>query len=148
MLLFSISCSNKETTGGGGGVYNVPTATGNAATDLTDATYSGNLNLVSYEPPEIKDALDDPLIGFQLQIAGNKIVRSGAYNGLVNVQILKTASGEYNASGTSNDGGTSVKEYIKFTVSGNNVEILEWTAVVSADGQGHKQTYKGSLTKQ
>ena len=127
---------------------NFATVTGNTATDLTDATYSGDLNLVSYEPPEMKDALDNPLTGFSLQIAGNKIVRSGAYNGLVNVQILKTASGEYNANGTSNDGGASVKEYIKFTVSGNNVEILEWTAVVSADGQGYKQTYKGSLTKQ
>ena len=142
MLLFSISCSNvyKVNDDGNG---DVPTATGNAATDLTDATYSGDLNLVSYEPPEMKDAFDNPLTGFTLKIASNKIASSGAFNGLV-----KTASGEYNANGTSNEEGASVKEYIKFTVSGNNVEILEWTAVVSADGQGYKQTYKGSLTKQ
>ena len=127
----------------------VPTATGNPATDLTDATYTGDLNLVSYDPPDMKDTFDNPLTGFTLQIAGNKIVNAGAYEGLLNVQILKTASGEYNANGKSNSEGINAEEYIKFTVSGDDVEILEWTAYISSEegGISYTHTYKGTLTK-
>ena len=63
---------------------------------------------------------------------------------LVNAQILKSGS-EYSAYGESNEEGLSVKEYIKFTVSGNIT--ITYIVAVSANGQNYKLTYEGTLYK-
>ena len=49
MLLFFISCSAEDKTGGdGGGADSVPTFTGDPATDLPDGYYQGTLSHKSY----------------------------------------------------------------------------------------------------
>ena len=141
MLLFSISCKNEDKTGGGED-YSVPTATGDPATDLTDGNYTGTLTRTAQVGSTTEDM---PTIdGFYLNIAGNK-AESGQLGALVNADILKSGS-EYSAYGESNEEGLITKEYIKFTVSGDNITIT-YIVAVSANGQNYKLTYEGTLTK-
>ena len=141
MLLFSISCKNEDKTGGGED-YSVPTATGDIATDLTDGNYTGTLNQTAQVGSTTEDM---PTIdGFYLTITSNK-AKSGLLGALVNADILKSGS-EYSAYGESNEEGLITKEYIKFTVSGDNITIT-YIVAVSADGQNYKLTYEGTLTK-
>ena len=140
MLLFSVSCKNEDKTGGED--YSVPTATGDPATDLTDGNYTGTLNRTAQVGSTTEDM---PTIdGFYLNIAGNK-AESGQLGALVNADILKSGS-EYSAYGESNEEGLITKEYIKFTVSGDNITIT-YIVAVSANGQNYKLTYEGTLTK-
>ena len=147
MLLFSVSCKNEDKTGGGsGGSVDVPTATGDPATDLTaTATYSGTVNRTASEGNNFTETME-----FVLNIDNNQIMAAGMFGGLSGKQILKSGS-EYSANGEMSEGEVSVKEYIKFTVStdGNSVELLEYTAGGSVAGQSFKVTYSGgTLTKQ
>ena len=148
MLLFSVSCKNEDKTGGGsGGSVDVPTATGDPATDLTAvATYSGTVNRTASEgnAAEFTETME-----FVLNIDNNQIMAAGMFGGLSSKQILKSGS-EYSANGEMSEGEVSAKEYIKFTVStdGNSVELLEYTAGGSAAGESFKVTYSGTLTKQ
>ena len=141
IILFSISCKNNDKTGSGDD-YSVPTATGDPATDLTDGNYTGTLKRTAQvgSPTEDQPTLD----GFYLNITGNK-AESGQLGALVNAQILKSGS-EYSAYGESNEEGLITKEYIKFTVSGNDITIT-YIAAASANGQNYKLTYEGTLTK-
>ena len=141
MLLFSVSCKNEDKTGGGED-YSVPTATGDIATDLTDGNYTGTLNQTAQVGSTTEDM---PTIdGFYLTITSNK-AKSGLLGALVNADILKSGS-EYSAYGESNEEGLITKEYIKFTVSGDNITIT-YIVAVSANGQNYKLTYEGTLTK-
>ena len=147
MLLFSVSCKNEDKTGGGsGGSVDVPTATGDPATDLTaTATYSGTVNRTASEGNNFTETME-----FVLNIDNNQIMAAGMFGGLSGKQILKSGS-EYSANGEMSEGEVSAKEYIKFTVStdGNSVELLEYTAGGSVAGQSFKVTYSGgTLTKQ
>ena len=148
MLLFSVSCKNEDKTGGGsGGSVDVPTATGDPATDLTaTATYSGTVNRTASEGNNFTETFE-----FVLNIDNNQIMAAGMFGGLSSKQILKSGS-EYSANGEMSEGEVSAKEYIKFTVStdGNSVELLEYTAAgSSAAGDSFKVTYSGgTLTKQ
>ena len=147
MLLFSVSCKNEDKTGGGsGGSVDVPTATGDPATDLTaTATYSGTVNRTASEGNNFTETFE-----FVLNIDNNQIMAAGMFGGLSGKQILKSGS-EYSANGEMSEGEVSVKEYIKFTVStdGNSVELLEYTAGGSVAGESFKVTYSGgTLTKQ
>ena len=147
MLLFSVSCKNEDKTGGGsGGSVDVPTATGDPATDLTaTATYSGTVNRTASEGNNFTETFE-----FVLNIDNNQIMAAGMFGGLSSKQILKSGS-EYSANGERSEGEVSVKEYIKFTVStdGNSVELLEYTAGGSVAGESFKVTYSGgTLTKQ
>ena len=141
IILFSISCKNNDKTGSGDD-YSVPTATGDPATDLTDGNYTGTLNRTAQagSPEQDQPTID----GFYLNIASNK-AESGQLGALVNAQILKSGS-EYSAYGESNEEGLSVKEYIKFTISGNNITIT-YIVAGSANGQNYKLTYEGTLSK-
>ena len=123
----------------------VPTATGDPASDLAEAKYTGSVRRTANEGAAVGAENFD----FVLEIAGNKIVSAGMFGGLSDVQALKTASGEYNANGKMT-GDMNVDEYLKFTVSadGNSVEILEYTASGSSGGQNFKFTYKGTLAKE
>ena len=147
MLLFSVSCKNEDKTGGGsGGSVDVPTATGDPATDLTaTATYSGTVNRTASEGNNFTETFE-----FVLNIDNNQIMAAGMFGGLSSKQILKSGS-EYSANGEMSEGEVSAKEYIKFTVStdGNSVELLEYTAGGSVAGESFKVTYSGgTLTKQ
>ena len=147
MLLFSVSCKNEDKTGGGsGGSVDVPTATGDPATDLTAvATYSGTVNRTASEGNNFTETFE-----FVLNIDNNQIMAAGMFGGLSSKQILKSGS-EYSANGEMSEGEVSAKEYIKFTVStdGNSVELLEYTAGGSVAGESFKVTYSGgTLTKQ
>ena len=148
MLLFSVSCKNEDKTGGGsGGSVDVPTATGDPATDLTaTATYPGTVNRTASEGNvEFTETME-----FVLNIDNNQIMAAGMFGGLSSKQILKSGS-EYSANGEMSEGEVSAKEYIKFTVStdGNSVELLEYTAGGSVAGESFKVTYSGgTLTKQ
>ena len=139
MLLFSVSCKNEDKTGGGsGGSVDVPTATGDPATDLTaTATYSGTVNRTASEGNNFTETME-----FVLNIDNNQIMAAGMFGGLSGKQILKSGS-EYSANGEMSEGEVSAKEYIKFTVStdGNSVELLEYTAGGSVAGQSFKVTY-------
>ena len=142
MLLFSVSCKNEDKTGGGED-YSVPTATGDPATDLTDGNYTGTLTRTAQvgSPTEDMPTID----GFYLTITGGSKAESGTLGALANADILKSGS-EYSAYGESNEGGLITKEYIKFTISGDNITIT-YIVAVSADGQNYKLTYEGTLTK-
>ena len=154
IILFSISCKNDDKTGGSG--YSVPKATGDKATDLTaQAEYSGTLNRTAHEGPSDTGYTS---MEFQLFIENNKVKGGGelgAFTGadFTGTQVYKSGS-EYSAYSSYNatDTGVSyvdegnVKEYIKFTISGDTVNVIEYIASVTYGG-GYKDTYSGTLTK-
>ena len=151
IILFSISCKNDDKTGSSG--YSVPKATGDKATDLVNAEYSGTLNRTAHEGSDT--GLTS--IEFGLLIENNK-VKGGALGAFVGAdftgtQVYKSGS-EYSAYSSYNatdmdvsyvDEG-NVKEYIKFTISDDTVNVIEYIASVTYDG-GYKDTYSGTLTK-
>ena len=152
IILFAISCKNDDKTGSSG--YSVPKATGDKATDLTtQAEYSGTLNRTAHEGPSDTGLTS---MEFQLFIENNKVKGGalGAFAGgadFPGTQVYKSGS-EYSAysSYNSSDGSYvdegDVKEYIKFTISGNTVNVIEYIASTTYDG-GYKDTYSGTLTK-
>ena len=149
IILFVISCKNDDKTGSSG--YSVPKATGDKATDLVNAEYSGTLNRAAHEGSDT--GLTS--LEFQLSIENNKVKGGalGAFAGAdsTGTQVYKSGS-EYSAYSSYNSADGSyvdegdVKEYIKFTISGNTVNVIEYIASVTYDG-GYKDTYSGTLTK-
>ena len=152
VMALSVSCKNNDKTGSSG--YSVPKATGDKATDLTtQAEYSGTLNRTAHEGSDT--GLTS--LEFGLLIENNKVKGGslGAFAGadFTGTQVYKSGSeysaySSYNATDTSvsyvDDG--NVKEYIKFTISGNTVNVIEYIASTTYDG-GYKDTYSGTLTK-
>ena len=152
IILFAVSCKNDDKTGSSG--YSVPKATGDKATDLVNAEYSGTLNRTAHEGSDT--GLTS--LEFGLLIENNKVYGGllGAFAGAVDepfpgTQVYKSGS-EYSAYSSYNSADGSyvdegdVKEYIKFTISGNTVNVIEYIASVTYDG-GYKDTYSGTLTK-
>ena len=153
IILFSISCKNDDKTGISG--YYVPKATGDKATDLTtQAEYSGTLKRTAHEGPSDTGYTS---MEFQLFIENNKVKGGalGAFAGadFTGTQVYKSGS-EYSAYSSYNATDTdvsyvdegNVKEYIKFTISGDTVNVIEYIASVTYDG-GYKDTYNGTLTR-
>ncbi len=154
IILFSISCKNDDKTGSSG--YSVPKATGDKATDLTtQAEYSGTLKRTAHEGPSDTGLTS---MEFQLFIENNRVKGGGelgAFAGadFTGTQVYKSGS-EYSAYSSYNATDTdvsyvdegNVKEYIKFTISGNTVNVIEYIASTTYDG-GYKDTYSGTLTK-
>ena len=151
IILFAISCKNDDKTGSSG--YSVPKATGDKATDLTaQAEYSGTLNRTAHEGSDTGLTSME----FQLLIENNK-VKGGALGSFAGgtdfpgTQVYKLGS-EYSAYSSYNSADGSyvdegdVKEYIKFTISGNTVNVIEYIASTTYGG-GYKDTYSGTLTK-
>ncbi|WP_432632026.1 hypothetical protein [Brachyspira sp.] len=148
-LLFSISCSNEGTTGGGGndGADSVPTFTGYPATDLVDGYYQGTLYYKSHsisEDFQYSGTTKEEFFGadgiditsdktFYLKIANNKL--KWGENELeiesdttIEKEALKSGS-EYGATiedGQINEQGSyKERKTIKFTISedGNTISI-------------------------
>ncbi|TXJ46762.1 hypothetical protein EPJ70_01065 [Brachyspira aalborgi] len=150
VMALSVSCKNNDKTGSSG--YSVPKATGDKATDLTtQAEYSGTLNRTAHEGSDT--GLTS--LEFGLLIENNKVKGGslGAFAGadFTGIQVYKSGS-EYSAYSSYNSADGSyvdegdVKEYIKFTISGNTVNVIEYIASTTYDG-GYKDTYSGTLTK-
>ena len=151
IILFAISCKNDDKTGSSG--YSVPKATGDKATDLVNAEYSGTLNRTAHEGSDTGLTSME----FQLFIENNKVKGGalGAFAGadFTGTQVYKSGS-EYSAYSSYNATDTdvsyvdegNVKEYIKFTISGDTVNVIEYIASVTYDG-GYKDTYSGTITK-
>ena len=152
IILFAISCKNDDKTGSSG--YSVPKATGDKATDLTtQAEYSGTLKRTAHEGPSDTGYTS---MEFQLFIENNRVKGGGelgAFAGadFTGTQVYKSGS-EYSAYSSYNSADGSyvdegdVKEYIKFTISGDTVNVIEYIASTTYDG-GYKDTYSGTLTK-
>jgi hypothetical protein len=90
IILFAISCKNDDKTGGGsGGSVDVPTATGDPATDLTDGNYTGTLNRTAQEGDPDYGNQGTTFNDFTLSIANNSLTVTSLFNTLNKVQILK-----------------------------------------------------------
>ena len=151
IILFAISCKNDDKTGSSG--YSVPKATGDKATDLVNAEYSGTLKRTAHEGPSDTGYTS---MEFQLFIENNRVKGGGelgAFAGadFTGTQVYKSGS-EYSAYSSYNSADGSyvdegdVKEYIKFTISGDTVNVIEYIASTTYDG-GYKDTYSGTITK-
>ena len=146
-LLFSISCSNEGTTGGGGndGADSVPTFTGKPATDLADGYYKGVLSYKSHNISEDfqfggmtkeqfveqQEITKDKT--FYLKIANNKLKWGEheleiEHQDTIEKEALKSGS-EYGATisdeGNNAQGSYKERKTIKFTISedGDTISI-------------------------
>ena len=147
VMALSISCKNNDKTGSGDD-YSVPTATGEPATDLTDGNYTGTLNRTAKEGDPDYGNQGTTFNDFTLSIANNSltVTSPSLFNTLNKVQILKSGN-EYSANGESSVDGGSYKEYIKFTVSGDTITVVEYVMAVSGGAGSVRETYKGTLNK-
>ena len=171
LLLFSISCKKNPTEPESEDfTATIPTATGDPATDLTDAYYKGTLSLTSYDTSATsgitKEELDNSISseGYMivyLNITNNQLkFVSELESGLEKsdaVQLFKSGS-KYSVSEVadySSNGGYINKLYIEFTISGDNISIT-YIVGLSTDNVGddgvnykysYKTTYEGTLTK-
>ena len=145
VMALSISCKNNDKTGSGDD-YSVPTATGDPATDLTDGNYTGTLNRTDQEGDPDYGNQGTTFNDFTLSIANNSLTVTSLLNTLNKVQILKSGN-EYSANGESSVDGGSYKEYIKFTVSGDTITVVEYVMAVSGGAGSVRETYKGTLNK-
>lgn len=152
LILFSVSCGNDDKTGSGGGGNRV---------SLPDADYSGTLtrsNLI--ENPEgsgMGDGVFPKTYTVDIYILNGGI--GGGIQGMAEagkqLQIYQDGSGYY-ASGeysTAESGmTTTVKTSIKFTISGDKMNISQYEQeliyTVSGQNTSAKATYSGTLTKQ
>ena len=147
IILFAISCKNDDKTGGGsGGSVDVPIATGDPATDLTDGNYTGTLNRTAQEGDPDYGNQGTTFDDFTLSIANNSLTVTSLFNTLNKVQILKSGN-EYSANGESSVDGGSYKEYMKFTVSGDTITVVEYVMAVSGGAGNVRETYKGTLNR-
>ena len=152
-LIFGLilSCKSNEDPGGNGDkgdsgenyTDTVPTATGDAATDLTDATYRGNIDIVSYETSTTD--IITPLEA-NIRIINNKLTCQIFYSNFENVQVLKSGN-EYSVNDEYISVEGNAKGYIKFTIStdGNSMEIEYIEA--GSGFENFKVVYKGTLNK-
>ena len=156
LLLFSISCKKNPTEPEGGEASEdltatIPTATGDPATDLTDAYYRGTLSLTSHSVNATsgvtKEELENDILSqgdmtLYLNITNNNLKYEHYYSSEVEglnaeqvqqtiermlnssaaVQLLKSGS-KYSVSEFVDDGFNKIKVYIEFTISGDNISI-------------------------
>ena len=148
LLLFSISCKKNPTEPESEDLTaTIPTATGDPATDLTDAYYKGTLSLTSHSVNATsgvtKEELENDILSqgnkiLYLNITNNNLKYEYYYSSEVEgfndeqvqqtiermlnssaaVQLLKSGS-KYSVSKVY-DG---YKDYIEFTISGDNISI-------------------------
>ena len=164
LILFAVSCSNEDKTGGGIGV---------TATDLSNANgyYQGNLQckscIVSYSYDNSYESLkqyNEEIFTtdfFYLKIDNNKLkwTREGDeqyIEDMEEVGALKSGS-EYSVTYSSEDNTTTyidkIKETIRFTISGDTISITTYIfekSRESTDGTLRYSlvaTYEGTLTK-
>ena len=174
LLLFSISCKKNPTEPEGGEASEdltatIPTATGDPATDLTDAYYRGTLSLTSHSVNATsgvtKEELENDILSqgnkiLYLNITNNNLKYEYYYSSEVEgfndeqvqqtiermlnssaaVQLLKSGS-KYSVSKVY-DG---YKDYIEFTISGDNISITYIDALSRdsvVDGTNYKFSYK------
>ena len=177
LLLFSISCGKNPAEPEGGETSEdltatIPTATGDPATDLTDAYYRGTLSLTSHSINATsgitKEELENSILSssnmaFYLNITNNNLTWADYHisefevvtdeqvqqslESRVPVQLLKSGS-KYSVSEVadySSDDGYISKLYIEFTISGDNI-LITYIYGVSADyvvdGVNYKYSYK------
>ena len=152
IILFAISCKNDDKTGnGGGGSFNIPTASGNAAT-VGDATFTGTLNRTALNGPSEIGLPDIYRVGpngdSELIIAGNKV----SFMSLVEAQLFTSGDNKVvEASVEYSDAGMTGKEYIKITLdnaSAPTTAQVEYQTGLSGNGLSYSATYTGNLTKQ
>ena len=166
IILFAISCKNDDKTGGVSEdlTATIPTATGDPATDLTDAYYRGTLSLTSYDTSATsgitKEELENSILSsgdiiVYLNITNNNLkwVEEPYFEDYTNeqaqqsfesklissdaVQLLKSGS-KYSVSEVadySSNGGYINKLYIEFTISGDNISIT-YIVGLSTDNVG------------
>ena len=165
LLLFSISCKkNPAEPESEDLTATIPTATGDPATDLTDAYYKGTLPLTSYDTSATsgvtKEELENSILSsgdiiVYLNITNNNLKWVGEpyFEGYTNEQaqqsfestlrnseatpVLKSGS-KYSVSEVadySSNGGYINKLYIEFTISGDNISIT-YIVGLSTDNVG------------
>lgn len=166
LLLFSISCKkNPAEPESEDLTATIPTATGDPATDLTDAYYKGTLSLKSYNTSATsgvtKEELENSILSggdmiVYLNITNNNLKWVGEpyFEGYTNEQaqqsfesilrnseatpVLKSGS-KYSVSEVadySSDGYINInKSYIEFTISGDNISIT-YIVGLSTDNVG------------
>ena len=152
LLLFSISCKKNPTEPESEDLTaTIPTATGDPATDLTDAYYRGTLSLTSHSVNATsgvtKEELENDILSqgdmtLYLNITNNNLKYEHYYSSEVEglnaeqvqqtiermlnssaaVQLLKSGS-KYSVSEFVDDGFNKIKVYIEFTISGDNISI-------------------------
>ena len=171
VMVLSVSCGKNPTEPESEDLTaTIPTATGDPATDLTDAYYKGTLSLKSYNTSATsgitKEELDNSISSERdmivyLNITNNQLkFVSGLESELEKsdaVQLFKSGS-KYSVSEVldySSNGGYINKLYIEFTISGDNISIT-YIVGLSTDNVGddgvnykysYKTTYEGTLTK-
>ena len=152
LILFSVSCGNDDKTGSGGGGNRV---------SLPDANYSGTLQRNSLTPEG--SGMGDGAFPNPANDVGIYILNGGIGGGIQGMaeagkqlKIYQDGSGYY-ASGeysTAESGmTTTVKTSIKFTISGDKMDISQYEQelIYNITGAGQtslKATYSGTLTKQ
>ena len=173
LLLFSISCKKNPTEPESEDLTaTIPTATGDPATDLTDAYYRGTLSLTSHSVNATsgvtKEELENSILSssnmaFYLNITNNNLTWADYHidefevvtdeqvqqslESRVPVQLLKSGS-KYSVSEVGDysiDDGYINKLYIEFTISGDNI-LITYIYGVSVDnvedGVNYKYSYK------
>ena len=167
--MFLIACSNKGTTGGGngGGLDDIPTATGTQAetSELTayvgeyEGTIGNTVTRKSYNsnPQDFGDNFSLEGLGnttVEVAITDNKIYYTGM-SGDVNskTQIYKSQSGgSFIASEeTTIEGGLTYKSYIRITFNSATQMSIYLYMGVKMEGGGYNGVYtaeyEGTLTK-
>ncbi|TXJ41169.1 hypothetical protein [Brachyspira aalborgi] len=151
IILFSISCKNDDKTGSEGGISNIPTASGNAAT-VGNATFTGTLTRTALNGPSEIGLPDTYRVGpngdSELIIAGNKV----SFMSLGEAQLFTSGDNKVvEASVEYSDAGMTGKEYIKITLDNASAPTkaqVEYQTGVSGNGLDYSATYTGNLTKQ
>ena len=167
MLLFSISCKNEDKTGGGSGDYDIPTVSGDPVSDFTLAVYNGDFTRTKLEvSPENSEnsAMAEGVFPAtyandtaQYQAAGlsitaaDKITVSAPMSTIVEAPAYKSGN-DYTArvdidNTDGNEDSATMKSYVKFTISGDTVNVTEYVVAMTIYGVNMRATYTATLTK-
>ena len=136
-----------------------PTTSGNPVDDLTLAVYTGDFTRTKLEvSPETAENSAAAAVAFPetyaktdgagLSItAADKINVDAPISTIENAQAYKDGEVYTARTDITGEDGTVTKSYVKFTISGDTINVIQYVVEITTDGVSMRATYTATLTK-
>ena len=141
-----------------------PTTSGNPV-DLTPAVFTGEVYTGDFTRTELKvnPETSDNLVGAAstfpetaingtdevrgMYIRNNKVTVSAPMSTIENAQAYKDGEVYTARMDITGEDGTIMKSYVKFTISGDTINVIQYVVEITIDGVSMRATYTATLDK-
>ena len=157
------SCANAYKPFDEGSGYDIPTTSGDPVNNFTLAVYTGDFTRTKLEvSPEtaensaaaaevfpdtyVNDAAQYQTSGLSIT-AADKITVSAPMSTIEEAQAYKDGEVYTARTDITGEDGTIMKSYVKFTISGDTVNVTEYVVAMTMGGVSMRATYTATLNK-